>query len=260
MKKTNISKTTTYHYVKFAWRLLLFLSVLIIYVINKVKYSDIDPLLQELESNVYIAVICGIIWGIFIIEMLFRFFPSKIESMGCQKQFKRNYVPAEQETKPNKQPAWRTFVAFASWIALNAIFVILYFTKVIDGGVMIILSLFYSVCDMICILFFCPFQTWMMKNRCCVSCRIYNWDYAMMFTPVVFIKNPFTMSLFAVAFLLLLEWEILYRKFPERFCINTNKTLSCANCKEKLCKHKKQLRRFIKKIAEIEKRKNADKR
>ena len=123
---------------------------------------------------------------------------------------------------------------------------------------MIILALFYSVCDMICILFFCPFQTWIMKNRCCVSCRIYNWDYAMMFTPVVFIKNPFTISLFVVAALLLLEWEILYRKFPERFCINTNKTLSCANCKEKLCKHKKQLRNFVKKIAEMEKHKDTD--
>ena len=259
MKKNNISKTTAYHYAKFVGRTILFLTVFIIYIVNKVKNPDIDPLLEKFESNVYVPVICLVIWVIYIIEMLMRFFPSKIESMGCQKQFKRNYIPVAQEIKPNRQPAWRTFVAFAAWIALNAIFVTLYFTKVIDGGVMIILSLAYSVCDMICILFFCPFQTWILKNRCCVSCRIYNWDFAMMFTPVVFIVNPFTMSLFGVAFLLLLEWEILYRKFPERFCINTNKTLSCANCKEKLCKHKRQLRGFIKKIAEAEKRKSGDK-
>lgn len=253
MKKNNISVTTAYHYAKFVGRTILFLTVLIIYIVNKVKNPDIDPLLENFESNVYVTVICLIIWTVFIIEMLLRLFPSKIESMGCQKQFKCNYVPVEQEIKPNKQPVWRTFVVFASWIALNAIFVTLYFTEVIDGGVMIILSLAYSVCDMICILFFCPFQTWIMKNRCCVACRIYNWDFAMMFTPVVFIVNPFTMTLFGVAFVLLLEWEILYRRYPKRFCANTNATLSCANCKEKLCKHKKQLRSFIKKIAEAEK-------
>ena len=137
MKKTNISKTTAYHYLKFVGRSILFLTVFIIYIVNKVKNPDIDPLLEKFESNVYVSVICLVIWVIYIIEMLLRFFPTKIERMGCQKQFKRNYEPVEQDIKPNRQPAWRTFVAFASWIALNAIFVTLYFTNVIDGGVMI---------------------------------------------------------------------------------------------------------------------------
>ena len=256
MKNSNISKTTTYHYIKFAWRLLLFLAVLIIYIVNKVNNVEIDPLLEELMHNVYIFAIILVIWVIFVIEILLRFLPSKLESMGCQKQFKRNFVPKEPIEKPDRQSWWRTFAVFAAWIALNAIFVTLYFTKIIDGGVLIIISLFYSVCDMICILFFCPFQTWFMKNRCCVSCRIYNWDYAMMFTPIVFIKNAFCISLFVLAFALLLEWEILYKVYPERFCRNTNESLSCANCKEKLCKHKRQLQSFIKKINLIEKRKN----
>lgn len=255
MKNSNISKTTIYHYIKFAWRLLLFLAVLIIYIVNKVFDKKLDPLLENLTSNVYIFAIILVIWTIFVIEILLRFFPSRIESMGCQKQFKRNFAPKEPVEKPDRQPWWRTLATTMAWVALNAVFVTLYFTKVIDGGVLIILSLFYSVCDMICILFFCPFQTWFMKNRCCVSCRIYNWDYAMMFTPVLFIKNPFCISIFVLALALLLEWEILYRRYPERFCRNTNEALSCANCKERLCKHKKQLQSFIKKINIIEKRK-----
>ena len=255
-KISNISKTTTYHYIKFAWRLLLFLSVLVIYTVNKVFNKKFDPLLENLKTNVYIYAIILVIWSIYVIEIFLRFFPSKIESMGCQKQFKRNYIPKEPLEKPARQSWWRTLSATAAWVALNAVFVTLYFCHVIDGGVLIILSLFYSVCDMICILFFCPFQTWFMKNRCCVSCRIYNWDYAMMFTPLVFIKNPFTMSLFFLALSLLIEWEILYRRYPERFCRNTNEAISCANCKEKLCKHKRQLQRFIKKLKTIEKYKN----
>lgn len=256
MKDIRISKTTTYHYLKFVWRTLLLLAALGLYIVKKVRKPQSDPLLEELTSNIYIMIIMLVIWAVYVVEMLCRFFPARIESMGCQKQFKRNYVPVEPIQKPDKQSGWRTFAVFAVWIAFNAIPVTLYFTDIIDGAILILLSLLYAVCDMICILFFCPFQTWFMKNRCCVSCRIYNWDYAMMFTPVVFIKNAFCISLFVLAVALLLEWEILYRKYPERFCRNTNQTLSCANCTEKLCKHKRQLQSFIKKLNIVNKLKN----
>ncbi len=248
MKRSKISKITTYHYVKFVGRLLLCLAVICYYIVKKVDNTQIDPLLDGIKSNKYLGATLLGIWVIFVIETLLRFFPSKLESIGCQKQFKRNYIPEEPTEKPIKQSGWRTFAVTVAWIALNAVFVTLYFTKVIDGGVLIILSLLYSVGDMVCILFFCPFQVLFMKNRCCVSCRIYNWDYPMMFTPIVFIKNAFCISIFVLALALVVVWEILYRKYPERFCRNTNKSLSCANCKEKLCKHKTHLQSFIKKF------------
>lgn len=260
MKSSKLTKTTTYHYFKFAWRTLLLLAMLVIYIVEKVRNPQSDPLLDNssdiyvhLSSNTYIAVIEIVVWVVFVVDMLARFFPTKIESMGCQKQFKRNYVPIEPVEKPEMQSWKRTFAVFAVWIALNAVPVTLYLTHIIDGAILILLSLAYAVCDMICILFFCPFQTWFMKNRCCVACRIYNWDFPMMFTPVVFIVNAFWMSLFAIAAALLVEWEILYHKYPERFCRNTNESLSCANCTEKLCKHKRQLQGFIKKLTDLEK-------
>ena len=113
---------------------------------------------------------------------------------------------------------------------------------------MVLLSIFYSVCDMICILFFCPFQTWMMKNKCCSTCRIYNWDYIMMFTPLLVVDNPYAKCLVGLSLLLLIRWELNYFMHPERFYEETNCALSCANCKEKLCHHKKQLRSFHKKL------------
>lgn len=100
---------------------------------------------------------------------------------------------------------------------------------------------------MICILFFCPFQTWLMKNKCCTSCRIYNWDFVMMFTPLLFIRSYATWSLFAMAFILFLRWEITLSLHPERFAENTNASLSCGCCEEKLCHHKGQLQSFLKK-------------
>ncbi len=178
--------------------------------------------------------------------MIFRFFPSPFESMGCQKQFARNYKPTgETPSRPN---TWRsTLAVFVCWVALNSVIGLLYFLGVFDKGILILTTLFYSVCDMICILFFCPFQTWFMKNKCCGSCRIYNWDYPMMFTPLVFIPNVFTWSIFGVSIILVLVWEMLLRVHPERFYERTNACLSCGECREKLCHHKKQLRHFLKK-------------
>ncbi len=187
----------------------------------------------------------GAIWIIFVIEMALRFFPSMIESPGCQKQFGRNFIPTG-ETKPILQSWRRTFAVAAVWLALNAVFGVLYFTHVIDAGILILVSLAYGVCDMICILFFCPFQAWFMRNRCCTDCRIYNWDFAMMFTPFVFIPSLYTWSLLGMSLLLLLYWEITLKVHPERFSETTNAGIACKNCTEKLCTHKKHLAAFIK--------------
>ena len=83
-----------------------------------------------------------------------------------------------------------------------------------------------------------------MKNKCCTTCRIYNWDYIMMFTPLLFlVAKPGPILhyiLIALALVILIIWEITYKIHPERFTENTNENLTCKNCKEKLCQHHKQ--------------------
>jgi hypothetical protein len=199
-------------------------------------------------SNLELTLVFGIIWALYFLEMVIRFIPSSMESMGCQKQFEINYIPNEskKEVLFTKKPK-TTRLVLLSWIILNSIIGILYFTKVFDKGILLLISFAYGVCDMICILFFCPFQTWIMKNKCCTTCRIYNWDFAMMFTPLVFIPSLYTYSLLGGALILLLRWEIAYRRHPERFSTATNKCLDCSRCEEKLCSHKKQLKGFLKK-------------
>ena len=228
------------HYIKLGYRSALFLVALIFYIINRINRTG--SLFGGMEHN---HVILSIIWCVFAVEMLLRFFPSKLESMGCQKQFARNYKSTNATVSEAEllSPAKTALVAEA-WIALNGLIGVLYFLHIIDAGILLLISLAYSVCDMICILFFCPFQTWFMKNRCCSDCRIYNWDYAMMFTPLVFIPNAYAWSLLGISLLLLLRWEITLRRYPERFAVNTNACLACSNCAEKLCHHKKQLRNF----------------
>ena len=240
-KKSKLSRISFFHYLKLAFRSALLISVIVIYIIHRV--TDTLPPFGEILKR---PPILAFIWLVFVSEMILRFFPSRIESMGCQKQFKRNFISTEH-TDPQLK-SWKSTLAVALvWLALNGAIGALYFTDLIDETILVIISLAYSVCDMICILFFCPFQTWFMKNKCCGSCRIYNWDYAMMFTPLVFIPDPFTWSLLGISLALLITWELLIRIFPERFSERTNHALSCANCKEKLCHHKVQLRRFLKK-------------
>lgn len=239
------------HFIRLIYRSILFLllaGVYVTYRINEEMHLDLN-----MKGG---TVILWLVWFVFIVEMIFRFFPSRIESPGSQKQFEENYIKTGETDVRIPDNNATMLVAFL-WVFPNAIIGALYMADIFDEGIMILLSCAYSVCDMICILFFCPFQTWFLKNKCCGSCRIYNWDYAMMFTPLFFVRTAYTWSLLFVSLLLLLRWEITFYRYPERFSENTNNYLSCEKCTEKLCVHKKQLHTLWKDVSRlaVEKRK-----
>ena len=239
--KKHFSRIMITHYVKFGLRSFLLLLCLVMYIVNRVLNPNL-----VLTENLPLMLCFGISWLVILVDMMLRLFPSKLESMGCQKQFKKNHaIPLNKGDIKKSKTSWVSVLLIAlAWIGLNGVFAILYYTHVIDQSILMIIGLAYSVCDLICILFFCPFQTWFMKNKCCNTCRIYNWDYAMIVTPLMFIQNIFAWSLVSVAFILLIVWEVRVRFKPQWFAPNTNKNLQCANCQEKLCHHKKQLQGF----------------
>ena len=242
-KLSKISTVSLMHYHKFAIRVIVLLTALVTYVVGRIKgerFDDFDVMFDKY------AIFFIAFWIVFVVEMIFRFFPSKIESPGCQKQFKRNFKAVEGGEIPKGK--WvGTFISATAWFALNGAIAALYFMQIIDIGILVLISLAYSLSDMICILFFCPFQTWFMKNKCCTTCRIYNWDFAMMFTPCILVPHWYSWSLLGISLVLLAVWEISVKVHPERFYEQTNCGISCANCNEKLCHHKTQLRSFIRK-------------
>ena len=254
-KQRRISLISKLNFVRLFYRSALLVGLLVYYILFRVY--DI-PFFDY--SNALTLIVVGFITFSFVGEMIERFIPSRTASMGSQKQHKRNYVPSGEE-KPVLQSWKRTLLVVASWVLLNTTFGVLYFFDIFDQGILMIIALMYSVSDMICILFFCPFQTWMMHNRCCATCRIYNWDFAMMFTPLIFIivsktdngyfVNPFAITLVVTALALLLKWEITYHMYPERFSDTTNLSIRCENCQEKLCAHKKQLQKLLQKSREL---------
>ncbi len=241
-KKIKLSPTSTLHYVKLVYRSVLFLLALFLYIMGIAEKSG-----EHFGGYEDRAIVIYIIFGVYIVEMLLRLFPSKLESMGCEKQFGQNYIRgAEYERKLLIKEGNRQIIpVIISWVLLNGLIALLYYFSLIDSGILMLISLFYGVCDMICILFFCPFQTLMMKNKCCGSCRIYNWDFLMMFTPLIFVGGSYLILVF-IALIIFLKWEITFWLHPERFFEETNCALSCRNCREKLCSHKTQLRAFLK--------------
>jgi hypothetical protein len=238
--KRKISKIVFYHYFKFIGRIILFLCAGLYYL-----YLKLNNIEFNIDDNISLKLIIIFVVVIFIIEMILRMFPSNTSSMGSQKFLKKVFISHNKKLILNKTNAIKTFIAVIIWVAINSVFYVLYFLNIVDIGFMVMLSLAYSICDIICILFYCPFQMWIFKNRCCVNCRIYNWDYMLMFTPLILIPSIYTTPLVVVAFTLLIVWEIAYKVHPERFDENTNLALKCENCQEKLCNYKLKIKEFI---------------
>ena len=234
--KKRVSIVSMVHYIRLIYRSALFILLLVSYIRFRLfSQATVIESVEQVPAIIYVT------WAVFVVEMIMRFFPSRYESPGCQKQFARNYEKSGNTDISIPDNNATVLVALV-WIVFNGIFGALYMEGILDDGIMILLCGAYSVCDIVCILFFCPFQTWFLKNKCCSTCRIYNWDYAMMFTPLFFIGKGYTWSLLALSVALLIRWEITFYLHPERFSEETNDYLRCTNCSEKLCAHKTQLK------------------
>ncbi|MDD3346799.1 hypothetical protein [Oscillibacter sp.] len=184
-----------------------------------------------------------VLWLALMGSMVFRLFPSRMESLGCQKEFARcflstGHTPGKAEIWPADRGALRVL---ALWAAVNALFFLLYWRGWVDGRFLVLLTGFYGVCDIVCILFFCPFQVWLMGNRCCTTCRIYNWDYLMLCTPLLALPGFYARSACLLAAVIFFRWELSYRLHPERFFESGNASLQCSACQEHLCRYKRAL-------------------
>jgi hypothetical protein len=182
-----------------------------------------------------------------MLNMAGKFTPQNTMSMGCGKQFKSNYAASEAEVDPDELQACikagnrAAKRVLAAWVGGNAIVGELYHRNIIGQSEILLLVLFYYVSDLFAILYYCPFQALIMKNRCCVTCRIFNWDALMLCTPLFFVKGLFARSLVLVALVLLVRWEVTFYRHPTRFFEGSNANLRCAACKGKICKAKKPL-------------------
>ena len=182
-----------------------------------------------------------LLWGAWIIDMITQLYPAKNIALGSQKVFKEKFRPAinklldwdklkDYMIKTNKSAG----KVMAIWASLIAVLGVLKYTKVLQNKHLFLISVAFYVCDLICVLIWCPFRL-IMGNKCCTTCRIFNWDHLMMFTPMIFVGGFFSISLVIFAITNFIIWEVVVYLHPERFWENSNMSLKCSECTDKLC-------------------------
>ena len=182
-----------------------------------------------------------LLWLIWVTDMVLQIIPIKNKvPLGSQKLFANRFRPIREKIN---HEALRNYIltttkaaykVFLLWYALIAAIGILYWADVIGKIGLFMLSVCFYVCDLICVLIWCPFRL-LMKTRCCTTCRIFNWDHLMMFSPLIFMGGFYATSLVILAFLAWLIWEVCIMMYPERFWDKSNAALKCSECTDKLC-------------------------
>ena len=185
--------------------------------------------------------ILHVLWLIWIADMLLQLLPVRhIVPLGSQKHMKIcfkeikekiNYKSLKEYVSSTTKAAYRVLIL---WVLLLSAIGALYFTGVIDHKWLFMISAAFYVCDLICVLIWCPFRL-MLGTRCCTTCRIYNWDHMMMFTPMMFIISWYCTSLLLLALAIFTVWEACVMIYPERFWEKSNEALKCSECTDKLC-------------------------
>lgn len=246
--KKKLSDKMVFYILKFIFRLSIFGTMIFLYAKDKVKFFQYT--LAPIKDGINFM---HFTWAVFMGLMISHLFPTKYHSMGAGKSLYSNYTPVQDFRQSEllefvhneNMKSWKSMIV---WLSGNSVVGVLYFCGIIGKPELLLLTGFYFVCDYICILIFCPFQTFGQKDRCCVNCRIYDWGHFFMFTPMLFIQSFYCMSLFAMGAVVIIRWEYLWTKYPERFWYGSNKNLNCINCKDRTCPIKKSVTRQIKKF------------
>lgn len=231
---------------KLVVRIIIVTAVTVTYFTHKDIITDVltQPVLTSVKDWTFWPFIA--LWAVLMVMMARHLVPPKVITMALlkRKEEKLDMDPMYKRERlleyVQKMNA-RAWIVMLVWVMFNGAIGMLYLSGILKVADMFLVTTFFFLCDYICILFYCPFQSHIMHNKCCVNCRIYDWGHFMMFTPMVFIKHFFSWTLFWMALVVLIRWEIVYARHPERFWQGSNRNLRCCNCKDKSCQAKRIL-------------------
>lgn len=235
-KKTPASQIRKVYTARLVGRCLILAIFIYFLIVSPEEISILDGMNFFKGFSVY-----HLLWGLWVFDMFLQLIPVKSKiALGSQKLFKLRFKPIREKInyKALKEYAVSTtksaYKVMVIWILLLAVLGILYFTGVIGKSALFTVSVVFYVCDLICVLIWCPFRL-IMKNKCCTTCRIFNWDHLMMFTPMMFVAGFYSWSLLAMALAVWTVWELCVLIYPERFWEYSNAALKCSECTDKLC-------------------------
>lgn len=231
-----MTKIRKVYMIRLVFRCLVFVACLFIFMLR----PDMLDILQNGNFFHQFSVF-HLLWGIWVADMILQLIPVKEKvPLGSQKLFRQRFKPIRDKINYQALHQYIVFTTKAAYkvMLLWAVFLtmlgIFHYTDVISDNILFLISVAFYVCDLICVLIWCPFRL-ILQNRCCTTCRIFNWDHLMMFTPMLFLKGFFSISLLILALVVWLVWEICVMIYPERFWEHSNEALRCSKCTDKLC-------------------------
>lgn len=231
-----MSATRKRYIARLVGRCVIFLICVYLYIFRRDAFTVLDGLnFFKKFSPLHL------LWIVWTIDMVLQIIPIKNKvPLGSQKLFANRFRPIREKIN---YEALRSYIVsttkaaykvFFLWCALIAAIGGLYYSHVIDKTILFMISVLFYVCDLICVLIWCPFRL-IMKNRCCTTCRIFNWDHLMMFSPLIFAGGFYAVSLVVMSAVAWLVWELCVMMYPERFWDRSNAALQCSSCTDKLC-------------------------
>ncbi len=236
MTKAPISKTRKLYLLRLAGRIIILVCAVLLFFLYPESYDVLEKgkFLSEFSP-------LHILWVIWMIDMVSQIVPiEKKLSLGSLKLFRNRFKPITEKINKEALKKYITsttksaYKVMLLWVLLIAAVGVLYYTNIIGDRILFLISVLFYVCDLICVLIWCPFRL-IMKNRCCTTCRIFNWDHLMMFTPMMFVWSFYSTSLLIMSLIAFTVWEFAVLIFPERIWEHTNSSLKCSECTDKLC-------------------------
>ena len=197
---------------RLVFRVLVFTAVFALYFLRPESF-------RVLETGQFFQAFSPLhlLWAVWITDMVLKVFPIPgTLALGAKKHLKAYFVPAAVPAPEEKLRACiradtrRALGVLFLWIALGVALGSLFKRRILG------------------------------KNRCCTTCRIFNWDHLMMVTPLAGVRSFFCGSLVAAALFVFLLWEYRVYRYPKRFFEGTNDALKCRNCTDLLCKKKRR--------------------
>ncbi len=212
-----------------------YLFSIVLLVFSYIFFIFFNDFIDQIPDYVY-----TIFWALFVFDILVVMIPrfAKYTPSGkhLKKFFREGSYKKEDLLDYVKKMNYRALITFVFCLFVLGIIGVLFFTGYIDRTHIFLIVITLNFIDYFSINTWCIFHKIFIRNRCCNVCRIYNWDHFLKFSPLIFIFDFRAWSLFILGLLALIQWEISYALYPERFTDISNENLKCTNCTQTGCR------------------------
>jgi len=138
-------------------------------------------------------------------------------------------APASSGRKPARPCAGIIAFSAAAWaVLLAAGYTVFRLLPFANFSLLAAAVAFLGLLEIFFINTWCPFSKLITRAHCCRSCRLQSWGEAMVLSPLAVMPSLWTLSLVALAFALLIKYEVAYHIHPQLNPANR----ACKDCTE----------------------------